>query len=104
MKPEKNFKDLYNLPNLVRRYLEAFLGFKIPRSVGLNKKLPELIDNEVHRERVWKFINQYSHNSSLPRSLNFPEFDECVDVIKIAVEAVRNKDLEHFDILVDEIK
>lgn len=97
-------EDLYNLPNLVRRYLEAFLGFKIPRSAGLNKKLPELIDNEVHRERVWKFINQYSHNSSLPRSLNFPEFDECVEVIKIVVEAVRNKDPEHFDILVDEIK
>lgn len=97
-------EDLYNLPNLVRRYLESFLGFKIPRSAGLNKKLPELIDNEVHRARVWKFINQYSHNSSLPRSLNFPEFDECAEVIKIVVEAVRNKDPEHFDILVEEGK
>lgn len=101
--PSNNYNYLYNLPNLVRRYLEAFLGFKIPKAVGLTKKLKELIDDEILAEKVLKFIHQYSHHSSLPRSLQFPDLEECTDVVDIVLKSVENKDKEHYDALIEAI-
>ena len=101
--PTSDYNYLYILPNLVRRYLEAFLGFKTPICAGLKKKLPRLITDSVEHEKVLKFIDEYSHNKSLPRSLNFPDFSECRDVVAIVLRAVEAKDKEHYDALVDEI-
>jgi wobble nucleotide-excising tRNase len=102
--PNNDFYHLYNLPNILRRYLEAFLGFKIPRSQGLYKKLDCLITDPVLRKQVWKFINQYSHNSSLSRSLSFPDLQECTEIIKTIIIAVEKIDKQHFDILVEAVR
>lgn len=101
--PSNDYNYLYNLPNLVRRYLEAFLGFKIPKAVGLAKKLKELIEDEILADKVLKFIHQYSHHSSLPRSLQFPDLEECTDVVDIVLKSVENKDKEHYDALIEAI-
>jgi wobble nucleotide-excising tRNase len=99
--PSTDFRQLYNLPNLMRRYLEAFLGFKVPKHVGLETKLEFLIEDKIVRERVLKFIHHYSHGNSLSRALNFPDLQECTDIVKIVVDAVENKDKTHFDSLVE---
>jgi wobble nucleotide-excising tRNase len=99
--PTTDFYHLYNLPNILRRFLEAFLGFKIPKHQGLYKKLDCLISDQIVRERVWKFINQYSHNTSLPRSLNFPDLKECTDIVEIVINAVKNMDKQHYDVLIE---
>ncbi len=101
--PYSDHNALYNLPNLVRRLLEAFMGFKVPIHAGLNKKLPFLIEDDVKREKVWKFINQYSHNRSLPSSLQFPDLSECEEVVRIVLNSMNKKDAEHYKCLVDEI-
>ena len=59
--PTTDFYHLYNLPNILRRFLEAFLGFKIPKHQGLYKKLDCLISDPIVRERVWKFIHCKTH-------------------------------------------
>ena len=101
-RPTPDYDYLYILPNLVRRYLEAYLGFKVPKSAGLEKKLSKLIEDHISHDKVLKFINQYSHNTSLPRSLNFSDFAECREVVGIVLKAVKNKDEEHFNVLVAE--
>jgi len=95
--PKSDYDKLYILPNLVRRYLEAFLGFKVPIAAGLEDKLEKLVEDEILRGKVLKFVHEYSHNQSLPRSLNFPAFAECREVVKAVLEAVKKKDGEHFD-------
>ncbi|MDB4727835.1 AAA family ATPase [Saprospiraceae bacterium] len=100
--PSTDFEKLYLLPNIMRRYIEAFLGFKIPSYAGFKKKLPLFIPDEVEKDKVQKFIDQYSHNNSLPRSLAFPALDECKEVVRIVLDAVEKKDKEHYDILCDE--
>lgn len=101
--PSTEFYHLYNMPNIIRRYLEAFLGFKVPKHQGLDKKLDYLIDDKVMKERILKFIHHYSHNNSLPRSLNFPDLKECCDVVEVVIEAVKQKDMAHFEALIESI-
>lgn len=94
-----DYEYLYIMPNLVRRYLEAYVGF---RSLGiLRNNLSILIENETDREKVYKFINEYSHNSSNPRLLHFPDFSECQSVVNIVLTAVQDKDRNHYDALVE---
>lgn len=100
--PNTDFAKLYLLPNIMRRYIEAFLGFKIPSYAGFKKKLPALIPDPIEKDKVQKFIDQYSHNNSLPRSLAFPALDECKEVVRIVLESVEKKDKEHYDILCKE--
>ena len=97
--PRTDYDYLYILPNLVRRYLEAYVGF---RTLGrLSGNLSILIKDETQQERVYKLINAYSHNSSNPRLLHFPDFSECKDVVDIVLKAVEDKDKEHYDALVE---
>ena len=79
------------------------MGFKIPIFGGLKRKLPALIKDQIACDKIDKFINQFSHNQSLPRSLDFPPLSDCEDVIDTVLKAVESKDKEHYDVLVAEI-
>lgn len=67
-----DFDCLLSLPNVVRRFMEAFGGIMIPLSTGLKGKMKRLFSNEVERERVWKFINHYSTTPRLRGRSRFP--------------------------------
>jgi wobble nucleotide-excising tRNase len=89
------FDCLLSLPNVVRRFMEAFGGVMIPRRAGLHSKMKKLFSDQVEREAVWKFINQYSHNTSITRSLTIPDMGECKVVVHACLEAVRAWDAEY---------
>ena len=97
--PTTDYDHLYILPNLVRRYLEAYVGFRTLG--GLSGNLSILIEDESQQEKVYNLINAYSHNSSNPRLLHFPDFSECKDVVNIVLKAVEVKDKNHYDALVE---
>lgn len=98
-----DFDCLLSLPNVVRRFMEAFGGIMIPLSQGLKEKMKRLFIDEVERERVWKFINHYSHNTTISRSLSIPDTSECLTVVKACLKAVRDWDSEYFRDLETEI-
>lgn len=97
------FDYLLTLPNAVRRFMEAFGGIMIPISAGLNKKMDRLFPGEVERERVWKFINHYSHNTTITRSLTIPDTSECKAVVKACLAAVQTWDAEYYRDLESEV-
>lgn len=88
---------LFSLPNVARRFMEAFGGIMIPTYQGLRSKLPRLIPDPVQRERVWKFINDYSHNQSLNRSLAIPDVSECKEIVTACLKAVEDWDSDYFN-------
>jgi wobble nucleotide-excising tRNase len=96
-----DFDSLLSLPNVARRFMEAFGGIMIPLSTGLKGKMERIFADEVVRERVWKFINQYSHNTTITRSLAIPDTSECKAIVQACLKAVHDwdddyfKDLEH---------
>jgi hypothetical protein len=98
-----DFDRLFTLPNVTRRFMEAFGGIMIPRNQGLVGKMDRLFADAIERERVWKFINQYSHQTTVMRSLTIPDVGECVAVVNACLNAVRVWDNEYFRDLESEI-
>lgn len=98
-----DFDCLLSLPNVVRRFMEAFGGIMIPRWAGLHGKMPKLFPNDIERERVWKFINHYSHNTTITRSLTIPDTSECKAVVQACLKAVQDWDAEYFKDLEAEV-
>lgn len=91
-----DFDCLLSLPNVVRRFMEAFGGIMIPLSTGLKGKMKRIFADEVVRERVWKFINHYSHNTTITRSLTIPDTSECKAVVQACLKAVQDWDADYF--------
>jgi wobble nucleotide-excising tRNase len=100
--PSDNFSVLYSLPNITRRFLEAFLGFRIPEHEGLPTKLKTMITDEVKREKVNRFVQEYSHNQFLPRSLQCTDLSEFIAVVDIVMQNVAQMDKDHFDRMVSQ--
>ena len=104
---EKNgagdFDSLLSLPNVVRRFMEAFGGIMIPLSTGLRGKMGRFFPDPVERERVWKFINYYSHNTTITRSLTIPDTSECKAVVHACLKAVSEWDAQYYADLESEV-
>lgn len=98
-----DFDSLLSLPNVVRRFMEAFGGIMIPLSMGLRGKMERLFSDPVERERVWKFINYYSHNTTITRSLTIPDTSECKAVVHSCLKAVSEWDEQYYSDLESEI-
>lgn len=98
-----DFDCLLSLPNVVRRFMEAFGGIMIPRWAGLHGKMPKLFPNDIERERVWKFINHYSHNTTITRSLTIPDTSECKSVVQTCLKAIKNWNPGYFEDLEEEV-
>jgi len=94
--PSTNYESLYQLPNIIRRFLEAFIGFKY--SSGLNE-LQKIIDNESNRIKITRFVHEFSHQRDLSRSLRFCDTNECKTIVDIVLKAVESKDSEHYKTL-----
>jgi wobble nucleotide-excising tRNase len=99
-----DFNCLLSLPNIVRRYMEAFGGVMIPRSTGLKGKLDRIFPDPILRERIWKFINHYSHNTTITRSLTIPDLSECTAVVEACLNAVKRWNEEYFHDLEKEVE
>ena len=97
--PTMDFESLYQLPNIIRRFLEAFVGFKY--ATGLKKGLDLIISDDSERIKVDKFINNLSHQTGLSRSLIFTDINECKGIVDIVLKAVGNRDKEHYGVLED---
>lgn len=97
--PSVDFESLYQLPNIIRRFLEAFIGFKF--ATGLKKGLKLIIIDDSECIKANKFINNLSHQTGLSRSLVFCDINECKRIVDIVLEAVKRKDSEHYRILED---
>ena len=57
----------------------------------------------VERERVWKFINYYSHNTTITRSLTIPDTSECKAVVHACLKAVSEWDAQYYADLESEV-
>lgn len=85
--------ELLTLPNVMRRFLEAFMHFKY---LGLDtqEKWSRCFGDSA--ERVRKFIHQGSHEVAM-RSFTIPDRQEATLVAKEVVAMVERMDKTHFD-------
>lgn len=89
--------EAYTSPNLLRKFLEAYLGFKKPCVSQWSKKLDLLFDTEVDQIEIQKFSDDASHLQGLSRALQQPNFiSNAQNTVKKVIQALKAKDLPHY--------
>lgn len=90
-------------PNLLRRFLEIYLGFKRPSPKSYLTKLDVLFDDEVERKAVARYVDEGSHSASTLRLLEFSDFPAMSrGMIERVMRAVERVDPEHYSVLLAE--
>lgn len=98
-----DFNLRYSVPNTARRFLESYLNFRVPSSKNLLKKMELIFPIEHERFRVYKFVNEFSHNSLSTRSFYLPDIAECNEITNLILSAIEKSDKDHFDALCEVI-
>lgn len=101
--------DHFLAANLSRKLLESFLSFKFPKNRG---NFSNLFNTAVSasqnpedegKEKIRKFINEYSHNDLIETNEDFVEnlISEGVTVISDIFDWIRELDEKHYQEMID---
>lgn len=95
--PSASLHEAYTAPNMLRKFLEAYLGFNKPCVQAWSKKLDLLFDTDVEQTEIQKFSDDASHLQSLDRALQQPDFvTNAQNTVKKVIQALKAKDLPHY--------
>ncbi len=100
---EMDFRLLYNLPNIVRRFVESFCAFKHLSTVSIDENLDLFIKDNIKRERVRKFVHYYSHSLSSKTIMEFSDATESREVIETVLNSLKLSDEEHYNSLIKQV-
>jgi len=101
--PTINFNQLYNLPNIIRRFIETFTAFKYLSTRNIEENIDKLIKDGVKCERVRKFIHYHSHSLNTTKLIQFTDISECTAVVNILLDSIKLVDKEHYNSLITEV-
>lgn len=96
--------DAYlSCPNLLRRFLEMYPGFRQPTPEGYQTKLDMLFDDEVERCTIARYVDEGSHSASTLRLLEFSDFPAVSrEMVGRVMQALERVDPDHYSVLVAE--
>ena len=96
--------DTYlSCPNLLRRFLEMYLGFRRPTPKPYLTKLDILFDEEVERGAVARYVDEGSHSASTLRLLEFSDFPAMSrGMVERVMRAMERVDPDHYAVLMAE--
>jgi len=102
-----SLEECFLISNITRKILEIFLKFKFPKRRNdfyalFNEALKDK-RYEVSKERIYKFINKYSHGDSIE------SFDDTIDnivsesknIVDDVLKIMKRLDQKHYDELVE---
>jgi wobble nucleotide-excising tRNase len=99
-----DFDYIYNLPNIIRRFIESFTAFKYLGSRNIEENINKLISDPTKCERVRKFVHYHSHSLNAEMLIRFFDPTECLDVIEILFDSIKLVDEAHYDALMQQVK
>ena len=92
--------EAYTAPNLLRKFLEAYLGFKKPCVSKWSDKLDLLFATPEERREIQKFADDASHLQGVSRALQQPNFitsaQTCVGKV---ITGLKGRDFDHYQSL-----
>ena len=90
-------------PNLLRRFLEMYLGFRKPTGKSYLTKLDILFDDEMERGAVARYVDEGSHSASTLRLLEYSDFPALSrGMVERVLRALERVDPDHYAVLVAE--
>jgi len=97
--------EKYTAPNILRKFLESYLGFRKPGVLAWHEKLDLLFDSPEKARSIHKIADDASHMQRLERSREEPAFLVTVrECVRDVLTALQDKDPCHFDSLVEMVK
>jgi len=88
--------EVYTAPNLLRKFLEAYLGFRKPHISAWHDKLDLLLDFPEKIREIHKFADDASHLQSKDRTLGHPSFvASSQGYVKDVIDGLHAKDPDH---------
>ena len=101
-----NAADLYTLPNVARRVLEAFLAFRRPDVSGdLWSKMKSVKFDDARKIQILRFVHSHSHSDAIIPSEHDPSLlAEAQNVLKAALDLMSKADPDHYNGLVSLLK
>lgn len=98
--PSPSLHEAYTAPNLLRKFLEAYLGFKKPCISGWSDKLDLLFATPEERREIQKFADDASHLQGVSRALQQPNFiTSAQSSVSKVIAALKARDFEHYSSL-----
>jgi len=92
--------EAYTSPNLLRKFLEAYLGFRQPSGGNWKGKLDLLFEEEAKRKEIYKFSDDASHLQKPTRIQEHPSYiTGAQSICKDVVEALKRVDEMHYNSL-----
>lgn len=102
------YEDLYTIGNISRRFFEIYSDFKIPNSGNAKQKMEALLKEANSNNanisvsdlnKVYKLINEYSHNYEPMSFIEHTDKSECNQAIDTLLRIVEYSDKKHFEIM-----
>ncbi|MFB1098292.1 AAA family ATPase [Terribacillus sp. JSM ZJ617] len=96
---ELSLDEAFLVSNLSRKLLEGFLTFKFPKKRNdFNQLLEAAISDVQRRERVYRFINKYSHNATIEFSDNAIDnlLGESKNIVDEIMDVIKELDMTHY--------
>lgn len=102
---KSNFELLYILPNILRRFFEAYLFMKYPDGRNFKKKAKRFLKdtNKSDIQKTLKLMDEYSHEKNPTHTKKFPDVEEVEDAIRFILKTIKDKDKEHYEALCDSL-
>jgi len=98
---EGNFSVFYNLPNIMRRFLECYLFYRFPNTKNPLKNLSKIFDGNIPT-LVNRIINEYSHLTWGERGTLVIDIGEAETIAKDIIKALMS-DNQHFEALCESV-
>lgn len=95
-KKSHRLEEFYKIPNIARRFMEAFLAFRFPNSSGnLTANFGHLQPEDV-RERVINFLHAFSHYDAIGSGAHNPSMlSETPGVMRGMLTLIEKEDPNH---------
>lgn len=98
--PGPSLHEAYTAPNLLRKFLEAYLGFKKPCVFAWSDKLDLLFTTPEERRDIQKFADDASHLQGVSRALQQPNFiTSAQSYVGKVIAGLKVRDFEHYQSL-----
>lgn len=93
--------EAYTAPNLLRRFLESYLGFRKPSITAWHQKIDLILDSPEECMEVHKLLDEASHLQDMNRALQQPSFVASAQpCVKSVLRGLQAKDPLHYDSLI----
>lgn len=91
-------QEAYASPTILRKFLEAYLGFRKPIAGRWSGKLDLLFESDTERKEIAKFADDASHLQSFQQVVEHSAFiASAKEIVKKVIDAVEKTDPAHFE-------